>query len=227
MKYTIKLSTLLRAVLAGVLLLNVSSGSAATTLGYTENTTTTASGAQLGAFGLAGFEFTPTTNMQITELGFYALSIGGGDAPHVSVFQVVNGSVDPTTPLYDTGNILTSIVNNTGAWTYVPVTIELDLTAGNTYLITAPVYWIASYTDTSTFTYGAEISNQTFVATGPGNWSGWANSAYNFDNLYATDTAYTSANFQYVVTPEPSTYAMLIGGLCALIGFRKMGRRDS
>ena len=200
----------------------------ADTIAYTTSGTET----DLGAYGLSGIEFTLTQNIDVTQLGFTGLSLGGGDAPHVTVFQVVSG-LGNLSQIYDTGDI-NSFVTSTGQGTgtaapsFVAVTGgPLTLTAGNTYLITAPAYWAATFDSTGvTPLDGAVFSGTSFLTTGPGNWNGWANSGYTFTNLTAASSANvpTVANFQYNVAavPEPSTYVMLGAGFAVLLfGLRR------
>src|ERR1700744_1208950 len=61
----------------------------------------------LGNYGLSGVEFQLNMNINVTSVGFTALSLGGGDAPQVTVWQV--GSGGALTQLYTTGNILGSV----------------------------------------------------------------------------------------------------------------------
>lgn len=116
----------------------------ADTVAYTSTGTET----DLGGYGLSGIEFTLNMNINVTQLGFTALSLGGGDTPQVTVWQV--GSGGALTQLYTTGNILGSVTStgqgtSTGAFSYVPVSSTLSLSSGDTYLVTAPAYWAATY----------------------------------------------------------------------------------
>ena len=170
--------------------------------------------------GLVGFEFTVNQNIDLTQLGFYAESIGGGDAPQVSLFDVTSGFTASPTPLYQTGNLVGSVPNEPG-WNYVSVGTPILLTVGSTYAVTAPIYFSEQYNSTAAFTYGSAISTPTYLLD-PG-WNGWANSGYNFTSLAATSPgANLSANFKYTLAPvieapEPSTYALLGLGLFALV----------
>jgi len=188
----------------------------------------TTSGVQsdLAAYGLSGFEFTVSQDINVTELGFTGISLGGGDAPHVTLFNASSG-LGSLTQMYDTGNILSSTTSygagtpGTAAPSYVSVGTPIELVTGQTYLITAPAYWAATYA-TGTVTPNSIFASSSFLTTGPGNWSGWANSGYNFSNLTAAVGAIpTEANFEYTVAPEPSTYIMLGLGLAALVVMRR------
>ncbi|MEI9999211.1 MAG: hypothetical protein WDO13_08555 [Verrucomicrobiota bacterium] len=65
----------------------------------------------------------------------------GGDTPQVTVWQVGTGGA--LTQLYTTGNLIGSVTSNpansdAAAFSYVPVSGTLDLSSGDTYLVTAP-----------------------------------------------------------------------------------------
>ena len=207
----------------------------ADTVAYTTVPTTET---DLAAYGLSGILFTPTLNIDLTEVGFTAISLGGGDSPQVTLWSV-NQSTNALTQVYTSGNINSSVTNDqvydpTGAppqpvptsSSYVSVGTPIELYAGQTYLISAPAYWAATYAASNVVT-DPVLGDTSFVTTGPGNWSGWANSDY---NLSALTTASGSAipaeaNFMFNVdpnqspqpVPEPSTYALLGAGLALLL----------
>jgi len=183
-----------------------------------------------GAYGLSGYEFTVNQNINLTALGFTALSLGGGDAPHVTLWNA-NAGVGSLSQIYDTGNIITS-VNSTpantppgGAPSFVSVGTPIELTVGNTYLITAPAYWVATF-NSSGITNGSAIGTSTFLTNGLGQWNGWPNTGYTFSTLTAAPAGITptTPNFEYtvVVVPEPATYAMFgLGFLVLVVAMRK------
>ena len=188
----------------------------------------TTSGVQsdLSGYGLSGIEFTVKQNIDITELGFTGISLGGGDAPHVTLFNATAG-LGSLTQMYDTGNILSSVTSypaatpGTGAPSYVSVGTPIELVTGQTYLITAPAYWAATYASGSV-TASSIFGTSSFLTTGPGNWGGWANSNYTFTNLKpAVGAIPAEANFEYYVVPEPSTYLMLGLGMAVLLFWRR------
>ena len=175
------------------------------------------------ATGLAAFEFTVNQTITVTQLGFYAQSIGGaGDTPHVSLIDLSLPLVaGQPVVLADTGNINATAGNipNEPGWDYYSIT-PVVLTAGSTYAVSAPIYFSEQYNSTAGFTLGSAIATSSFDLD-PG-FNGWANSDYNFASLASTAPgASISANFQYVVdasvVPEPSTYALLGAGFAFLV----------
>jgi hypothetical protein len=201
----------------------------AATVAYTTVPTTET---DLALYGLSGILFTPTLNIDLTEVGFTAISIGGGDTPQLTLWSV-NTNTDALTQIYTTGNINSSVTNDqvydpptlpvpTSA-SYVSVGTPIELYAGQTYLLTAPAYWAATYAS-SDVTANAVLGDVSYVTTGPGNWSGWANSDYNLSDLTAASSSAVpaEANFMFNVdpdqsVPEPSTYALLGAGFALLL----------
>ena len=220
-----KLSIQKALVVASIALLTCTSTaiqSRADTVAYTTSGTET----DLGDYGLAGFEFTPSENIDITALGYTGLSLGG-DAPHVTLWDASAG-LGSLSQIYDTGNILGSVVSapagaGLGSPSFVSVGTPIALTAGKTYLITAPAYWAATFTSAGiAITDPSAFSSTQFLADNTGFFAngGWANTGYTFTSLTAAPAGNvpTIANFEFTVVsaPEPSTYAMLGAGLLAL-----------
>jgi hypothetical protein len=179
---------------------------------FTENSTPTSTPANTG---LVAFEFTLNQTITVNELGFYAQSIGGGDAPHVSLIDLSLPLVaGQPVVLADTGDVNSSITVSPG-WNYFAIT-PVVLTAGSTYAVSAPIYFAEQYNSTSGFTLGSAIATSSFELD-PG-FNGWANSGYNFASLSnSAPGGYIGANFQYTIdstsVPEPSTYALLAAGV--------------
>jgi hypothetical protein len=200
----------------------------AQTIAYTTSGTETDD----GGTGLSGIEFHLNLNINVTSLGFSGVSLNYNvDTPQVTVWQV--GAGGALTELYTTGNIISSVSSaNIGAqaatFNYVPVSSTLTLTAGNTYLVTAPSYWAATYNSSDITTAGDGVFNSTSMVVDSG-WNGWSNSAYlggspNISSFSAASSSATPAvaNFEFNVdesaaTPEPSTYALLAAGLSLLV----------
>jgi hypothetical protein len=189
----------------------------ADTIAFNENATadSTPSGT-----GLVAFEFTLNQTITVTQLGFYAQSIGGsGDTPHVSLIDLSLPLVaGQPVVLADTGNINGSITNSLG-WNYYSIA-PVVLTAGTTYAVSAPIYFAEQYNATTGFTLGSAIATSSYDLDS--GFSGWDNSDYNFASLSnSAPGAFVGANFQYTVdstsVPEPSTYALLGAGLALLV----------
>ena|ERR1700736_3683544 len=196
---------ILRTLMVAVAVIGIQAAQADTT-GYIEGGTETNSG---GGYGGGAFNFTVTTAIQVTQLGFFALSIGGGDTPHVYLWDVTTNTM-----LADSGNLQGTLTN--GQWNYTTLATPVSLAPGDTYQVSAPCYFTPTYPDTTAFTFGPQITSGGFYNKGSG-FGGWTQSA-----PYATAVATnvpTDANFRYVVSavPEPSTVGLLVfGGISAL-----------
>ncbi len=194
----------------------------------------------LGGYGMSGIEFTLNENINVTSLGFTALSLGG-DTPQVTLWQVGGGGA--LTQIYTTGNIIGSVTSypqgtDQGIPSFVSVGTPLALSSGDTYLVTAPAYWASTFPSSSVSVASGPFSSTSFLTTNPTNvndWQGWANSAYlggspnlSSFSLASSSTIPTEANFQFTTSassvPEPSTYAML-GTSLALLALIARRRR--
>jgi hypothetical protein len=168
--------------------------------------------------GLSGVEFTPAQNIDLTQLGFTALSLGGGDAPHVTLFNATAG-LNALVQIYDTGDILSSVTSypdssgTIAPVSYVSVGTPIPLAAGQTYLVTAPAYWAPTFNASNvTVNNPAVLGSVSYLYNGNGNWSGWANSGYTFSTLTGDPSAeyVTTADFQYTVpAPEPASLGLV------------------
>ena len=237
--------------LATVALFSVPSVHAQTAAFVTSGTATGVAGT-----GLVGFEFTVNQDIDLTQLGFFAEALGG-DTPHVALLNVTAGQTNPPDVLYDTGNIISDCSTvypagtlTTGSLTfnYVSVGTPIELFTGQTYEITAPLYWTQDFSNNGTttngdsgFTLGSVIQTASFMIGG--GWNGWDNgngvptqvydyTAQTAEGTYTaggapTGTAHVSANFLYttIAVPEPQTWAMFFGGIASLAFFRRTFRR--
>jgi len=172
-------------------------------------------------YGLSAFEFTPSQDLVLTQLGFTFISINTAiDAPHVTLWNASSG-LGSLSQMYDTGD-LSSYVNggNNGipsAPTFVSVGAGINLTAGQTYLISGPAYFVPTYNSTGV-TVSPDFSSFSFLQGG--GWNGWANTGYTFSSLAAAPSTAlpTVVNFQYTVAvPEPSSYLMVGVGLAVVL----------
>jgi len=189
MKYT--------ASLFAALTLGLAAATAAPIIAYNENAV---ADSNLAGYGASGFNFKAGSVIQITDLGFFAISIGGGDAPTVALWNVTTNTQLAVTP-----NLISGIAPG---WNYYTLAAPITLNTTDTYQVLAPIYWTPSYISTAGFTYGAAITSPVFVNSGAG-WGGWTQPGAPVANVESGPFA-TGANFKYDAIPEPSTYALLL-----------------
>lgn len=192
--------------LAGVLVLAVSSLSAAT-LAFQESGTSV----DTANTGIIGFNFTVSQSINVTELGFFGSAMGGGDTPKVTLNDTTN-------------NVVLETLNfaPVNGWVYQPLSTPITLTPGTTYQVTASAYWSPQYADASGFTYGPEILTPSYALTpdffgnGGWGWTGVATTPVSSPNI--------AANFRYEPVPEPGACLLAAGGLSVLLHFRRRTR---
>lgn len=230
MKYSIRKTTLL-ACSALIASIAASTHSFADTTAYT--TTGTDNELDLGNYGPAGFEFTLNENIDVTQLGFTGISLGG-DAPSVTLWSV--GAGGALSQIYNTGNIISDITSNPGpnnvnpgpvvAPTYVSVGTPIALAAGSTYLVTATAYWAPTFNSSdiqtsSAFSSSAFLTNPNQGASffADNNWGYSLSNISDLSPVSNTSETPTTPNFQFtaVEAPEPSTDVMMGIGLALLI----------
>jgi hypothetical protein len=191
------------AVLLSTLLLSLSQPAFAV-LAYQEAGTSSS----LAGQGIAGFNFTLDTPISVTSLGFFGMDMGGGDTPWVAIYDVTNN--------VQIASITTFLPNN--GWQYINLASPVVLTTGITYQVVATAYWTPQYTNTASFTFGAEINPIGFT-TPPGVWGGWG--IPTMATAPIATTANVTANFQYDPVPEPTTILLACGGLATALFFRR------
>jgi hypothetical protein len=202
------------SVALAMITLGLQSASAATA--YVENGTLTNGATGTAATGIVGFNFTVSSAIDVTQLGFFGSAIGGGDTPWVALYNV-----STSTQLA----AITTFAPSNG-WQYISLGSPVTLNVGSTYQVVATAYFSPKYTDTASFTYGSVINPvgaSTF--TTPTGWGGWGTPTQATGSLTATPNI--TANFVYNVSavPEPSTYAVFAG--IATLGFVIARRRRS
>ncbi len=202
------------ALVAATLLTVGSSARAAT--GYTPSGILTNSN---GAYGGAGFDFTLTSTITVTQLAFYAISISGGDHPHAYLFDVTTGTM-----LADTGDLNGQLPNSNG-YNFITLATPVTLAIGDVYQVSAPAYFVPTYPTAATFTYGSGIVPAGFYQQG--SFTGFTQTA-----PYTTAVAAnvpTVANFTYTVAgvPEPSSVALLALGSTFALGVTLRRRRQT
>ncbi|MBU0676843.1 MAG: PEP-CTERM sorting domain-containing protein [Verrucomicrobia bacterium] len=187
-------------------LLVIACGSQADLIAYTEGGT---SGSD-GGWKTVGFSFSVSTAIDVTQLGFFGESLGGGDTPNVYLHDVTGASTLRTASWIGGAN---------AGWNYKAVT-TVTLSPGNVYQVSAPLYWTQVYDDTSGFSFAPEISLVNFYRDD--NVGGWTDDHI---TTVSTATPYIGGNLQYTVVPEPSALGLLLlGGTVAMVSRLKRRR---
>ena len=199
----LKLATL---SILSALTLGVGSASASV-VAYAEAGTLTDGATGTGGTGLVGFNFTLTSTINVTALGFFGDQMGGGDTPWVALYDVTTSA--------QLAAITTFAPTN--GWQYLSLGTPVTLTMGDTYQVVATAYWSPKYAGTTGFTFGSEITSVGF--TSPTGWGGWGTPVEGTPSVASTPNI--TGNFQYEVVPEPSADAALLAGAAGLYLLRR------
>lgn len=158
-------------------------------------------------YGDVGFSFKVTTSVSVTELSFFGQSLGGGDTPHVQLWN------DDTNALL--GSVSWSGGGAGAGWNSITLLTPVVLVSGVTYQVQGNAYWTPIYTNTDSFTYGSEIDESSVTLYHNGGWGGWTPLAAPSSTPIAGSSAPAFVNFTYTAVPEPSgcLLAVLGGGL--------------
>ncbi len=182
---------ILTATIASAELMYVESGTAVNAAGY----------------GNAGVSFQVTESIEVTELSFFGLSLGGADTPLAQLWNA-----DTNTQL--------GIVNWAGGeagagWNSKALASSVTLNTGVNYQIQAVAYWVPRYADDTSFTFGSEISNPSFHHDA--GWGGWTAPTATIGGAALTSDLPNMVNFTYNTIPEPSTWIMTLSGMGLLL----------
>jgi hypothetical protein len=159
-----------------------------------------------------GWEFTPTSNLLVNQLGVFDENSNGLSSSHqVGIFRVSDQALVAST-VVSTGNTLDS------GFRYANITPTV-LTSGQNYIVAA-LYTTAGVDrfmfDSTSFTTSSAL---TFVTPRFSNTSSFVFPTTSFPG----PKGYFSANFKFAVAPEPGTLAFLmVGGVLAAIKRRRV-----
>lgn len=167
--------------------------------------------ADSAGYGDVGFSFEVTTSVSVTELSFFGLAMGGGDTPHVQLWN------DDTNALL--GAVSWSAGAASAGWNSMTLSSPVVLVPGVTYQVQGNAYWTPVYTDTASFSYGPEIDDSSVTLYHNGGWGGWTPLSAPSSTPIAGSSAPAFVNFTYTAVPEPS------GSLLALLGGGLLLRR--
>jgi len=164
----------------------------------------------LAAYGDIGMTFQVNTAISVTELGYFGLSLSGGDTPYVQLWN-------------DDSDTQLGVVNWAGGeagagWNYKLLSSAILLTPGVNYQIQGVGYWVRRYDDDALFTYAPEIDNSSVTFKHDGGWGGWG--VLPAPSASTIATAPTAVNFNFTAVPEPATALLMLSGLFGLRFFR-------
>jgi hypothetical protein len=165
------------------------------------------SSANLAAYGDSAIVFQVNTDVTVTELKFFGLSMGGGDTPWV---QLWNDDTDTSL------GIVNWAAGEAGAgWNTKALATAVDLNPGVTYQLQTVAYWVPQYTDDSGFTYGSAIDASSVTFKHDSGWGGWG--VLGAPTSANSSAAPAAANLNYTIVPEPTTAMLSLLGLAGLM----------
>jgi hypothetical protein len=170
-----------------------------------------------GGFTL-GWTFTPTSNITVTDIGWWDHNLDGLVEDHDVAFWedgtmtlMGGGTVDGTATL-------------DGEFMYVSLGVPINLLAGTTYVI-------GGSNDLEDYTYSVTgLTTGADITYGQNRYEFGSSLTYPSLTFGPSEPGYFGPNFKYSLTgaavPEPGTYAMGAGmGLAALLSFRRKRAR--
>jgi MYXO-CTERM domain-containing protein len=164
----------------------------------------------------AGWEFTVSTSIQVTQLGKFDYENNGLVGTAVGLYNRTTGGTQLATV-----SLVGASSELSGAYTayYATLPTPITLTPGNTYTIVAvqdgpseAIFWA-----NSTATYASEITYVRGIASAGASLP--ATFTSNSPNLTGTTQGYFGGTFKFDPVPEPS--GALLGGLGMLALLRR------
>ncbi len=183
-------------------------GAARADLMYAEGGTPTA----LAAYGDIGITFQVNTAISVTDLGFFGMSMGGGDTPWV---QLWNDDTDT-----QLGVVNFSAGEAGSGWNDKALAAPIILMPGVNYQVQTTAYWVNEYPDDSSFTYGSAINASSVAFYNDAGFSGWGVNAA--PSTTDAGAAPAMARLTYTIVPEPSVAVLTLLGLAGLMARRSL-----
>jgi hypothetical protein len=168
----------------------------------------------------AGWEFTVSEEIQVTELGKFDYEDNGIVGTDVGLYNRTTGGTQLAT-----ASLVGASPELSGAYTayYAALLTPVTLTPGNTYTIVAvqdgpgeSIFWA-----NSTATYASEITYVRGIASAGASLP--ATFTSNSPQLLTPTNGYFGGTFKFVAVPEPSSFVLLGLGLGGLLAARRRG----
>jgi hypothetical protein len=157
--------------------------------------------------------FTPTQNMDVYDLGYYDAAATEGGAVNqthsVALYQVTGG------PIGLGSTTITNASTQVGDFLYNAIT-PVELLAGTEYELVG-VTNTADY-----YTYTSNVTG--FSVAAPITFNGYNENTATFagyDGTSNRSVQYFGPDFEYTLTPEPTSFLLLGSGLVGLAGLVK------